>query len=82
VDPAKPARTAAALEPHLRPVTAARHREVLALDRAQVLTLVGLGPHAHHVGKDAVRAALAALPEPVRVTVSIEVAAYAPRGPS
>jgi 23S rRNA (guanine745-N1)-methyltransferase len=41
-----------------------------------------MGPHAHHVTRDAVRRALAALPEPVRVTVSVEVATYAPRDPS
>jgi 23S rRNA (guanine745-N1)-methyltransferase len=79
VDPHKPARLAAALEPQLRQVAAARHREVLALDRAAVLPLVGMGPHAHHVTRDAVRQALAALPEPVRVTVSVEVATYARR---
>jgi 23S rRNA (guanine745-N1)-methyltransferase len=82
VDPDKPARLAAALEPHLRPVALVRHHEVLALDRAAVLPLVGMGPHAHHVTRDAVRQALAALPEPVRVTVSVEVATYAPRDAS
>jgi 23S rRNA (guanine745-N1)-methyltransferase len=79
VDPDKPTRLAAALEPHLRRVAAVRHREVLALDHAAVLPLVGMGPHAHHVTRDGVRRAVAELPEPVRVTVSVEVATYAPR---
>jgi 23S rRNA (guanine745-N1)-methyltransferase len=76
VDPDKPTRVAAALEPHLCPVAAAGHREVLALDRAAVLALVGMGPHAHHVSRDAVRAALETLPEPVPVTVSVEITTY------
>jgi 23S rRNA (guanine745-N1)-methyltransferase len=76
VDPDKPARLAAALEPHLRPGATARHREVLSLDRTAVLTLVGMGPHARHLTRAAVRQALERLPEPVRVTVSVEIARY------
>lgn len=78
VDPDKPARLAAALEPHLRPVVVTAHREVLALDRAAVRTLVGMGPHARHRTPAALDAALAGLREPVAVTVSVEVATYRP----
>jgi 23S rRNA (guanine745-N1)-methyltransferase len=77
VDPDKPARLAASLEPHLERVASAAHREVLSLDRAAVLALVGMGPHARHRARDAVATALAALPEPMAVTVSVEVATYA-----
>jgi 23S rRNA (guanine745-N1)-methyltransferase len=76
VDPDKTTRLAAALEPHLEPARTARHQEVLQLDRAAVATLVGMGPHARHLGKDDVRTALAALPEPLDVTVSVQVAIY------
>jgi 23S rRNA (guanine745-N1)-methyltransferase len=76
VDPAKADRLAASLEPHLRPVAAAAHREELRLDRAAVRTLVGMGPHARHRTPDALAAAVAALPEPVRVTVSVDVTTH------
>ena len=76
VDPDKKTRLAAALEPHLEPVGTARHQEVLRLDRAAVATLVGMGPHARHLAKDDVRTALAALPEPLDVTVSVRIATY------
>jgi 23S rRNA (guanine745-N1)-methyltransferase len=77
VDPDKPARLTAALEPHLRRVDAVAYRALLPLGRDATLTLVGMGPHARHLSRDAVRAGLAALPEPLVVTVAVEVATYA-----
>ena len=50
VDPDKAARLATSLEPHLQPVGTASLRTELALDRAAVATLVGMGPHARHRG--------------------------------
>jgi 23S rRNA (guanine745-N1)-methyltransferase len=79
VDPDKAARLAASLEPHLRPVGTALRRERLRLDRAAVATLVGMGPHARHLGRDDVRTGLSALPEPLDVTVSVQIATYATR---
>jgi 23S rRNA (guanine745-N1)-methyltransferase len=76
VDPDKNTRLAAALEPHLEPVGATSHREVLRLDRSAVATLVGMGPHARHLAKDDVRTALTALPESLDVTVSVRIATY------
>ena len=78
VDPAKADRLAASLEPHLHPVAAAAHREELLLDRAAVRTLVGMGPHARHRTPAELAAAVARLPEPVRVTVSVDVTTHAP----
>ena len=78
VDPDKEARLAATLEPHLEPVSTAVHRERLRLDRAAVSTLVGMGPHARHRTRDDVRTALAALPEPLDVTVSVQIGIYRP----
>jgi 23S rRNA (guanine745-N1)-methyltransferase len=78
VDPDKAARLAGSLEPALRPVRTAGHRQVLDLDHAAVRTLVGMGPHARHLAPGALRAAVAALPDPVAVTVAVDVSTYEP----
>ena len=78
VDPAKADRLAASLEPHLRPVAAATHREELLLDRAAVRTLVGMGPHARHRTSADLAAAVDRLAEPIRVTLSVDVTTHAP----
>ena len=78
VDPAKAERLAAALEPHLRPLDVARHRWRLALDRSAVAGLVGMGPHARHLSRAVLAGSLASLPEPVQVTVSVDVTTYEP----
>jgi 23S rRNA (guanine745-N1)-methyltransferase len=80
VDPDKAARLAGALEPHLEPVAATTHREELLLDAAAVTTLVGMGPHARHLSRDALAAAVRRLPAPVRVTVAVDVTSYASAG--
>ena len=80
VDPDKTTRLAATLEPHLEPLGTARHRQVLRLDRGAVATLVGMGPHARHLRGDDVRTALATLPEPLDVTVSVRIATYRRQG--
>jgi 23S rRNA (guanine745-N1)-methyltransferase len=80
VDPDKAARLAAALEPHLEPVALAGHRQELELSRAAAATLVGMGPHARHLPPQGLAEALTTLPEPIRVTVSVEVASYVPAG--
>lgn len=76
VDPEKAARLAGSLEPHLVPVAHTRCRDVLRLDRAAVGTLVGMGPHARHLSADVREGRLRALPEPVEVTVAVDVAVY------
>jgi 23S rRNA (guanine745-N1)-methyltransferase len=78
VDPDKAARLATSLEPHLQPTTTTSFRTELALDRAAVATLVGMGPHARHIDRPALLEALGRLPDPVRVTVSVEVTTYRP----
>jgi 23S rRNA (guanine745-N1)-methyltransferase len=80
VDPDKAARLASSLEPHLQPVRTATFRTLLELSRADVVRLVGMGPHARHVTQEAVSAAAAALPEPVSVTVAVDVTTYRPTG--
>ena len=78
VDPDKAGRLAASLEPHLQPVTGTAFRTELALDRAAVATLVGMGPHARHLPRTALLEAVRGLAEPVRVTVSVDVGTYRP----
>jgi 23S rRNA (guanine745-N1)-methyltransferase len=80
VDPDKAARLASALEPHLEPTRAASFRTRLELPHADVVRLVGMGPHARHLPRAAVSEAVAALPEPVAVTVSVAVTTYVPAG--
>ncbi|MCZ2804502.1 23S rRNA methyltransferase [Modestobacter sp. VKM Ac-2983] len=76
VDPAKADRLAAALEPHLHPAGTAGHRSVLELDHAAVRTLVGMGPHARHLTAGELAARVATLPEPVGVTVAVDVGSW------
>lgn len=76
VDPDKQARLAAGLEPRLRQVGVAAHQERLFLGHDAVLTLVGMGPHARHLARDRLRTAIGGLPDPVEVTVSVDVATW------
>jgi len=76
VDPAKADRLAATLGPHLGPVGSVAHRERLSLDHAAVRTLVGMGPHARHLGEQELATRVAALPPTVRVTVAVDVGSW------
>lgn len=76
VDPQKAARLAATLEPHLRPDGSTAHRQQLTLDRSAVATLVGMGPHARHLTREIIGERTAALAEPIKVTVSVDLSAY------
>jgi 23S rRNA (guanine745-N1)-methyltransferase len=80
VDPDKAVRLAGALEPHLERVGTTAHRELLHLDRTAVAALVGMGPHARHLARNALEASLAEFPEPLQVTVSVEISTYRPAG--
>lgn len=64
------------LAPHLRPSTQDVCEFGLELSHQDVLSLVGMGPSARHVGADELRARVAALPEPVRTTASVHVSSY------
>ncbi|MET8044246.1 putative RNA methyltransferase [Micromonospora sp. NPDC005215] len=79
VDPDKADRVTGSLGGHFAPVSSAAHRAELALTRPEVATVVGMGPNAWHTDPEALTARLAALPEPVRVTVAVRVDAYRPR---
>jgi 23S rRNA (guanine745-N1)-methyltransferase len=43
-----------------------------------VQILVGMGPHARHLVRDDLRTRLEAFPEPIAVTVSIDIGVYEP----
>ena len=81
VDPDKAERLAAGLGGHLRMLGTAPHREELVLDHAAVRTLVGMGPHARHLGEDELTDRIAALPEEVPVTVAVDVSSWVRRLP-
>jgi 23S rRNA (guanine745-N1)-methyltransferase len=51
-------------------------RYSLSLAHAEVTDLVAMGPNARHIGADSLAERVAALPEPVTVTVDVEVRGY------
>jgi 23S rRNA (guanine745-N1)-methyltransferase len=79
VAPDKADRVAGSLGGHFTAVSSAVHRAELALTRPEVATLVGMGPSAWHTDPAALATRLAALPEPVRVTVAVRLDVQRPR---
>ncbi|MBO4205523.1 putative RNA methyltransferase [Micromonospora echinofusca] len=78
VDPEKADRVAASLAGHFTAGQAGEHRAGLRLLRSEVRTLVGMGPSAWHTDPVRLDQRLAALPEPVPVTVAVRLAVYRP----
>jgi len=76
VAPDKERRVTESLAPGLRLSTQDRCEFELALSHPDVLSLVGMGPSAWHVGLESLRERVAALPEPVRTTASVLVSSY------
>ncbi|AYF29828.1 23S rRNA methyltransferase [Micromonospora tulbaghiae] len=79
VDPDKADRVAGSLGGHFAEESATGHRARLALTRAEVTTLVGMGPSAWHADPRRLAARIAALPEPVPVTLSVRLGVHRPR---
>ncbi|QLQ39212.1 putative RNA methyltransferase [Micromonospora robiginosa] len=79
VDPAKADRVADSLGAHFVEESADEHRARLALTRAEVTTLVGMGPSAWHADPDRLAARIAALPEPTPVTLAVRLGTHRPR---
>ncbi|MDM4722432.1 23S rRNA methyltransferase [Micromonospora sp. WMMA1363] len=79
VDPAKADRVAASLGGHFVEESGSGHRTRLALSRAEVATLVAMGPSAWHADPAGLTARIAALPEPAAVTVSVRLGVHRPR---
>jgi 23S rRNA (guanine745-N1)-methyltransferase len=80
VDPDKEERLAASLDAHFGRAGGLPVRASLALARADVAALVGMGPSAWHQDPPRLADRIAALPEPFAVTLSVRVTAYRPRG--
>jgi 23S rRNA (guanine745-N1)-methyltransferase len=78
VDPSKPDRLAASLA-DFTVIDARSYARTLRLSRPDVRALVAMGPSAHHHTPEALDRAIAALPDPVAVTVAVRVAAHRPR---
>ncbi|MGQ0846621.1 MAG: putative RNA methyltransferase [Sporichthyaceae bacterium] len=78
IDADKAARLAASLEPWFAPIGAEAVRYRLTLNRAGVRTLVLMGPNAHHVFPLELERRLAELPDPIEVTVAVQIARYRP----
>ncbi|WP_431945415.1 putative RNA methyltransferase [Micromonospora marina] len=79
VDPDKADRVAGSLGGHFAEESATEHRARLALTRAEVTTLVGMGPSAWHADPRRLAARIAALPDPVPVTLSVRLGVHRPR---
>lgn len=79
VDADKKSRLDTALDPYFTPVRARRVAFRMTLGHADVDTVVGMGPSAWHTDTESLRAAIAALPDPVDVGADVTVSAYAPR---
>jgi 23S rRNA (guanine745-N1)-methyltransferase len=70
-------RTEARLAPHLASASSRAVEFQLALSRADAAALVRMGPSAWHVDQESTAERLAAMPEPIAVTVSVSVSRYA-----
>ncbi|WP_089156571.1 putative RNA methyltransferase [Micromonospora sp. NBS 11-29] len=79
VDPAKADRVAGSLADHFVEESTVEHRARLALTRAEVTTLVGMGPSAWHTDPRRLAGRIAALPEPAPVTLAVRLGVHRPR---
>lgn len=79
VDPAKADRVAGSLSAHFTEESATEHRARLELSRTEVATLVGMGPSAWHTDPARLAERIAALPEPVPVTLAVRLGVHRPR---
>ncbi|MGY1712379.1 putative RNA methyltransferase [Geodermatophilus sp. SYSU D00758] len=80
VDPDKAERLSTGLGPHLQAAGTTPVRARLELDRAAVRALVGMGPHARHLGPGALDRAVAGLPERTPVTLAVDVGTWVRSG--
>lgn len=79
VDPDKADRLEASLAGHFTRQAEITRRRALQLTRAEVRTLVGMGPSAWHMEPARLSERIGALPEQVVVTASVRIAVYRPR---
>ncbi|WP_091279328.1 putative RNA methyltransferase [Micromonospora haikouensis] len=79
VDPDKADRVAGSLADHFDQAAESVLRARLELTAPEVATLVGMGPSARHTDPAVLAARIAALPEPVGVTLAVRLGVYRPR---
>ncbi|GAA4567339.1 methyltransferase domain-containing protein [Micromonospora coerulea] len=79
VDPAKADRVAGSLAAHFVGESGDVLRARLALTRTEVATLVRMGPSAWHADPARLAERIAALPEPVPVTLAVRLGVHRPR---
>ncbi len=79
VDARKDERLEERLGPHFVPDHRRVHRERLLLGHRDVAAAVAMGPSAWHTDADLTGARIAALPDPVTVTLAVTVAVWRPR---
>jgi 23S rRNA (guanine745-N1)-methyltransferase len=75
IDPRKPERLAASFRRFER-LAVERVTRRIALGRAEVRDAMAMGPSARHLSDDDLERAIARLPEPVEVTVAVEVSVH------
>ena len=76
VDPRKADRVEAALGPYFTRAGSEEYETTLRLGHAEAVTAVAMGPAAWHVEPERLAARVAALEEPVEVTVSVTLTLY------
>lgn len=76
VDPAKSDRVASSLGARFAAESDTEHRARLALPRSQVAALVGMGPSAWHTDPVGLADRIAALPDPVELTVAVRLGVH------
>ena len=76
VDPNKDTAVAASLEDRFQMVRNDLHEQMLHLSHEEVAALVGMGPSAWHVDHGKLVERIAALPERVTATASVQVSSY------
>jgi 23S rRNA (guanine745-N1)-methyltransferase len=79
VDPAKYDRLAAGLDSWFELAERSQHTTTRSISRADAEALVGMGPSAWHTDRARIVDQLAALAQPMRVTVSISLTVWRPR---
>jgi 23S rRNA (guanine745-N1)-methyltransferase len=78
VPPDKGERLQAGLAPYFRPGSRQIHREHTQLTQADALRVATMGPAAFHVAPDVLAGRAAALPEPIQVTLAVQVHTFRP----
>lgn len=79
IDPHKDERLSHSLDGHFSLQQSTPLRFTMELDHADAATVVGMGPSARHIAPEELTDRVAALPEPVTVTASVQINTYRPR---